>query len=485
MTQRPMGSVDTIWLNMDRPNNLMVIVALMFLEKSPPWERVVDVVQERLVDRYPVFHQRPVPRRWSLGQKSWADDPEFSLERHLHRVSLAPPGDEATLRRHLDSRLHLPFNHAHPLWEAELIEGFADGAVLLCRFHHAMADGIALTEALLSMTDAGPDGAGPSGDVGHSGGSAGPDEESRQGTAVARHAIELHGGPLDLLDLAKTAVGTTITLGQKGVSKVLDARHLLRPRAAAEVFTRITRTGQVVEELVLSQTPDSPLSGNPWPRKNAAWSRKLPLAELKQLGRMADATLNDVLMSAVAGAMFRYQTDHGADPADLVTMVPVNVRPPDEPLPRELGNKFALVFFTFPSGTAAPLARLAETKRRMDWLKSSPEPMLTFSLISAIGRAPARLERPVVDFFANKAVGVTTNVMGPKAVRYFAGAEITGILGWVPGSGRHTVGICIFTYADTVRVGFLVDAESVPDAPALVTAFEGVVEELIGLVRAA
>jgi hypothetical protein len=121
----------------------------------------------------------------------------------------------------------------------------------------------------------------------------------------------------------------------------------------------------------------------------------------------------------------------------------------------------------------------------MDWLKSSPEPMLTFSLISAIGRAPARLERPVVDFFANKAVGVTTNVMGPKAVRYFAGAEITGILGWVPGSGRHTVGICIFTYADTVRVGFLVDAESVPDAPALVTAFEGVVEELIGLVRAA
>ncbi len=55
-------------------------------------------------------------------------------------------------------------------------------------------------------------------------------------------------------------------------------------------------------------------------------------------------------------------------------MVPVNVRPLDQPLPRELGNRFALVFVRFPSGRAAPLGRLAETKRRMDWLKASPRP---------------------------------------------------------------------------------------------------------------
>ncbi|MGH3506609.1 MAG: wax ester/triacylglycerol synthase family O-acyltransferase [Nocardioidaceae bacterium] len=478
MSERRMGSVDTIWLNMDRPNNLMVIVSLMFLEKAPSWERVVSVIQDRLVDRYPVFRQRPVTRRWGLGQPRWADDPDFVLDRHFRRVTLAPPGDEATLRRHLDSRLHLPLSREHPLWEAELIEGFGDGAVLMCRFHHALADGIALTDVLLSMTDASPDEA------------ASPSErytsaKSPQGTPDARHAIELHGTPVDLLDLARTAVGTSIALARKGVSTVLGAPRLLRPRLAADALTRAAKTGQVVESLIASQTPDSPLGGTPWPRKHAAWSQAFPLAALKQVGRMADATLNDVLMSAVAGAMFRYQADHGADPVDLVTMVPVNVRPPGEPLPRELGNRFALVFFTFPSSFGAPIARLAETKRRMDWLKGSPEAMLTFSLISAIGRAPSRIERPVVDYFANKAVGVTTNVMGPKQARYLAGSEITGILGWVPGSGKHTVGVCIFTYADTVRVGFMVDAESVPDADALVTAFEQVLGELIGLVSAA
>ena len=88
----------------------------------------------------------------------------------------------------------------------------------------------------------------------------------------------------------------------------------------------------------------------------------MPLAELKAVGRLAGATLNDVLMSAVAGALEHYQRQHGREPVDLVTMVPVNVRPLDEPLPPELGNRFALVFFGFPSATS---------RRWPDWPRRS------------------------------------------------------------------------------------------------------------------
>lgn len=130
------------------------------------------------------------------------------------------------------------------------------------------------------------------------------------------------------------------------------------------------------------------------------WSQPLPLADLKAAGRAAGATLNDVLLSAVAGALGRYLVDHGERPTDLTTMVPVDVRPLDEPLPAELGNRFALLFFTFPSALTAPLERLAETKRRMDRLKRSPEAYLTFALITAIGHTRADLERHVVSFFA-------------------------------------------------------------------------------------
>ena len=184
----------------------------------------------------------------------------------------------------------------------------------------------------------------------------------------------------------------------------------------------------------------------------------------------------------MAGALCRYQQDHGADPVDLVTMVPVNLRPLDRPLPPTLGNRFALVFFTYPSGTTQLLARLAETKRRMDWLKRSPEAPMTFALMALIARTVPLVERALVDFFANKAIGVTTNVAGPRSPRLLAGVPVTGVLGWVPGSGHHTLGTCIFPYAGTGRVGLMADAGVVHDPEELLAAFE---DEVAALVRLA
>jgi len=158
------------------------------------------------------------------------------------------------------------------------------------------------------------------------------------------------------------------------------------------------------------------------------------------------------------------------------------VRPPDQPLPRELGNKFALVYLKLPSGVRAPLERVAETKRRMDWIKVSPEALITFGLNELIGSIEPHLANSIVGFFSDKAIGVTTNVIGPQKQRYIAGVPIAGAVGWVPGSGRHTLGVCIFSLAGVVRVGFKVDAAMVPDVEKLVHAFD---EDLDHLLRIA
>ena len=190
-------------------------------------------------------------------------------------------------------------------------------------------------------------------------------------------------------------------------------------------------------------------AGTPGARKRVVWTEPLPVADLKTVGRLAGATLNDVLLSAVAGALHRYQRDRGAAPVDLVTMVPVNVRPLDQPLPRELGNRFALVFFRFPSGRPAPLARLAETKRRMDWLKASPEAALTFGLIT--------VDRPH-HTAASSATSSTSSRTRPSAsrptspgrgVRTLAGVPMSGVLGWVPGLGHaHGGGVHLHVCRD-------------------------------------
>ncbi len=462
--RRRIGAVDTIWLNLDRPENLMVIDSVMWFDGPLDWQRLEAVIEHRLVDRYPVFHQRPVDPSSPVGWPHWEDDPDFSLERQLRRATLPPPGDEDSLQRYVESQVHRPLDRNHPLWEIHFLDGYLGGTALLVRFHHALADGIALAQVLLSLTD-GDDTA---------------DLEEME-AAVAKAGAEASG-------LLGSAARTTAS----AASAVRGAMHLLSalPRAvnpanAADVLTLARQTGHIADKLLLGSNPESPLSGTPGVPKRTVWSLPRPLPDVKRVGRLAGATVNDVLVAAVSGAIGSYLVDHGGDPLDLTTMVPVNLRPLDQPLPPELGNQFALVMLPLPTGVRAPLQRLSESKRRMDSIKRSPEATLTFGLINAIGRTSPDIAHLIVDFFAAKAIGVTTNVAGPLAARYLAGSRISGVLAWVPGSGQQTVGVCIFSYEGAVRVGFKVDAGVVPDPEKLVQAFDDEMDLLLRLAKSA
>ena len=361
----------------------------------------------------------------------------------------------------------VPLDRDHPLWRVHLISGYGSGSAIFLRIHHSLGDGIALTRVLLSLTKGEPDATTE----------IAVTTEVRPDESLADAADANGTGVIE--DLAGF-VGSGLQLARDGVAQLL---RLATPDGAMAATREVGRTTQVLGDLLFSHNPDTPLSGAPGGAKRIRWSGPLPLADAKQLGRLAGATLNDVLMSAVAAALHRYQLDNGQEPVDLITMVPVNIRPLDEPLSPELGNAFALVLFRFPSGLSAPLARLAETKRRMDRIKRSPEAVITFAIINAIGHLSANVARIFVDFFANKTIGVTTNVAGPRSSRTLAGVPVSGILGWVPGSGRQTLGVCIFTYAGTVRVGFISDAAVIPDPERLLEAFENEVEHIIHMGR--
>jgi diacylglycerol O-acyltransferase len=473
----------------------MVIVSLMFLERVPDWDEVTELIRRRVVEPFPVFHQRPEVSGVSglLGQPYWVDDEDFRLERHLRRFTLPAPGDDRMLQHHIEGFLDRPLDHDHPLWQLHLIDGYGRGAAMFLRIHHSLADGIALTRVLLSLTEGEAIEAAAPGTPGSAGaavqGAAPPDADLTGAmdspevvAAVEAAALTLEGAdPGEALRLPTLPFVTDgLRLARDGLGQLLRLGSPSAVRGTADLAVRTTR---VVADLLLTHNPPNPLDGAPGGAKRVVWSQPLPLIGPKQLGRLAGATLNDVLMSAVAAALHRYQLEKGRDPVDLVTMVPVNVRPLDEPLPRELGNRFALVFFRYPSALSAPLARLAETKRRMDWLKHSPEAVLTFALINAIGRTTSGIERHIVDFFANKAIGVTTNVAGPRSPRTLAGVPVTGVMGWVPGSGTHVVGVCIFTYAGTLRVGFMTDAAVVPDPELLLAAFEDELDHLVHIGR--
>ena len=466
-----MGAVDAVWLSMDSPDNLMVIEGIMTLEGPVDWQRLTDVLQHRLVDRYPVFHQVVVEASNPMGMPHWEDDPDFSIEHHLHHATLPEPGDEAALQEFVERKMQEPIDRSRPLWHFYVIDGYQGGSVVVSRFHHALADGIALAEVLLSLTDADR-----TTTCSPSSGTTTPPSPSPRSP------------PTSLLEVAgrfARPLTEPVSAGLRGALHMFgEIPAVLHPSYAVEALTTAWQAGQVADKLLLGHNPESPFSAPPGLAKRAVWSQPRPLVEIKLVGRVAGATVNDVLVGAVSAAISHYLADRGYDPADLSTMVPVNVRGLGQPLPRELGNKFALVMLPLPTSRLAPLQRLAETKRRMDSIKHSPEAVLTFGLLTAIGRANTAVAKQLIDFFAAKAIGVTTNVAGPMAGRYLAGTRLTGILGWVPGSGAQTLGVCIISYDGVVRVGFKADAGAVPDPEKLVHAFDDEMDTLVRLAAA-
>jgi WS/DGAT/MGAT family acyltransferase len=443
-----MGAVDAIWLHMDRPENLLVIDTLMWFDGTVRVDRLRAVVTERLLDRFPVFRMRPAEPVLPLGPPRWVDDPRFDLDQHLVVRRLAAPGGDAALREFVEEHISQPLDLAHPLWQVWLVHGYRPddggpaGSVVLARIHHAVADGIALAHVLLSLTDPADDAVPPPAPAPADDGARGP----------LRAALHLFA----------------------------DLARLVRPEAAVDALTLAWQTGQVVDKLLLGSLPRTPLSGTPGIAKRAVWSRPHDLAAVKAAGRATGSTVNDILMSAVGGAVASYLTARGAEPVDLTAMVPVNVRA-EGPLPTELGNRFALVLFPLVSTVVDARTRLDRTRGRMDAIKASPEAAITFGTIGAIGLTHPQVERLLVDFFSAKAVGVLTNVVGPADRRTLAGVPLTGVLGWVPQAADQTLGVCVFSYAGTVRVGFRADAAVVTDPELLVVGFDAALAELVAL----
>ena len=440
MERRTIDPVDTIWLNMDRGDNLMVIESLMMTSGRLDPDRLAKAFEERVLSRYPVFRQRPVPGRlpWQLPQ--WEDDPHFDIDRHIHVAELPKPGDDRALQEFIAGHLEQPIARDHPLWEVHILQGYGAGSAVYSRLHHSLADGIALTKVLLSLTDASP-----------------------EGTLVADDSLtpHHHGWP---------------ELGGQLIGRLATPRRVVSTALQTVGLTR--RTTEVAAKLLFSTNPASPISGVPGPGKRAVWGDPVPLARVKEVAHRTGTTVNDVVVAALAGALTTYQAEHGGTPVDVPTMVPVNLRPDDEPLPPELGNRFALVLLSLPSGLRTPFQRLAETSRRMNAIKESPEALLTFGMIRGIGRTGPTIERYLVDFFANKATGVTTNVPGPSSPCYLAGERVVAMMGWAPESGRQTLGTCIFSYDGRLHVGFKVDTATIADPEGLVAAFAAELEAL-------
>jgi WS/DGAT/MGAT family acyltransferase len=290
-----------------------------------------------------------------------------------------------------------------------------------------------------------------------------------------------------MIDTAKKTYKATENLGRQAIKElekaVSDPAHLKRLGKKSSCIP--TDFASVLSKyMIMSSDPNSAFKGRLGVRKRVAWTEPMSLDKIKTVGRaISTATLNDVLIATVTGAMRRYLKSRNTrvNELDLRVTVPVNIRKPGTEF--ELGNKFSLVFLPLPVHLQDPILRLKEVKRRMDQLKTSPDPFINFALLSVMGYLPPVLAKKASAFFGNKASGVLTNVPGPREALYFAGQKIENFMFWVPRSGKIGLGISIISYAGKVTVGIASDEGLMADPETLLEGFEEEFNSLLALVQ--
>ena len=463
-----MSHADAAWLHMDQPTNLMVITGVNWFDETPDWDRVRGLVRDRLVEPYPRFRQRVVEGTPPLSGPHWEDDPNFDLDLHLHHVALPAPGDRGALAGLVADITSTPLDPEQALWQIYMVDGFGDGAALVYRIHHCIADGIALSRVLLSLADDAPDdGARP----------IEPAPEPKRGNGDgSRGRLSRLTSPVR--GAASAAIGAAGVLAHESLEVAKHPSHLLDIAGAGR-----EDADALAKVLLRGNDPKTALKGELGIAKGVAWSDPIPLSDVLEMGHATGNTVNDIVMTAVTGAFRRYLDRQGEFVEQVTAMVPFNLRAPTEPLPATLGNRFGLVFLGLPVGTLNRKVRLRKIHERMKSIKESHEGVVAYGVLDAMGRTPEGVEQRVIDLFTAKGTAVVTNVPGPREPVYLAGTPITGVLVWAPCSGDVSMTISIFSYDGKLTVGLMADAGLIPDPDALIHDFEADLAELLAMDR--
>jgi WS/DGAT/MGAT family acyltransferase len=354
-----------------------------------------------------------------------------------------------------------PLNPARPLWQYHFVDNFRGGSALIARVHHCYADGIALVQVLLSMTDSGPDGP-----------PALPAPPSKKRRRESDDPLAELIGPVS--DVMKMALKVGSTLVEKGAQLWLEPAKAV---ALAEQGGALT--AEIAKLALMGEDSPTRFKGQPGIGKRVAWADPIPLDEVKAVGKALGASVNDVLLSCVAGALRGYLVRKG-DPTEGVmirALVPVNLRPPEKAY--KLGNRFGVVFLDLPIGIDNPIERLYAVRANMGELKGSLQPILTLGLLAAAGAGPKLLQDQLITVLARNATAVMTNVPGPQQPLYMAGAKVERFMFWVPQSGNVGMGVSILSYNGEVQFGLITDRKLCPDPEHVIAQFGPEFEKLL------
>ena len=378
-----------------------------------------------------------------LDRPYWVDDPDFDLEFHVRQLALPRPGDWRQFRTQV-ARLHSrPVDISRPPWEMTVIDGLETVRDLpkgcfatVIKVHHAAIDGQSGVELLNVIHDLDP---------------STPFEPSSDGWVP-------HPMP-STADLLRRAAANALANPAQAVRAV--AANVLPLVRELVVAGRSLGAGPRVARTRFNQRVSA----------HRTWEEtRCRLDDMKRIkNQVPGASINDVCLSIVGGAMHSYLTETGEPPqVPLVTMVPVSTRTPEQA--KAGGNQVSGMRVSMHTDIPDPLRRVAAIRAETATAKAAQDGVAMPVLLDVAQALPGALigasVRGALRFNGRGPVAantIVTNVPGSQEPLYFLGCELKRTTGCVPLTDGTGLFHCVSSYAGSFTFMFTADRDVMPD----------------------
>ena len=441
-----LSGFDASMLPLEGPMQPMTGCALWELDTSAmpagySFERFRDQLSARM-PALPEFRMKLVDSALNFDTPVWAQDLDFDLDRHLHRVELPQPGARRELMELAGRLMAERLDRSRPLWDMWVIEGlsgadpyFSGKVAVLHRMHHVLGDGTAALDILSRLCSTEAD-------------SPPPAPRDGIGTVTKRQIV------LDGLVrfarrpwlLATRALPGTIA----AVIKLRAVRRAARGQTLRGIFS----------------APRTPFNGNISGRRTMAFVQ-LDLRDVKTVKDKFGVTVNDVMLALASGAIRQFLLDRAALPqAALVALMPVSVFEPN----RDGRNQLSLTRTSLRTDIADPADRLKAITTASSVAKANASAIGPTLLQDWWDCAPGlsvlgmRLYRWVGLGGRRKIYNLTlSNVPGPQVQHYLFGAAVRARYAFGPVFYGAGLNITVMSLNGNLDVGFVSCSDLLPD----------------------
>src|SRR4051794_23564440 len=393
--------------------------------------RLRERVSQRIAS-YPRLCQRVVEPRLGLGRPAWVDADDVDLDWHVAEPGHADPLSDEELRGAVGELLSERLDHTRPLWRFDCLPLTGNRTAIVARIHHAMADGVSaikLTAGLLW---------------------------DREVETPNPHTPE-------------PAPAKTNASPARPAAGAAEERIIVRLPSA---LWRELRPGR-----------DTTLDQHIGPAREVAWST-FPLERLKRIGHSAPegATVNDVVLAVVAGALRRWLPEAGGVAEDLRVQCPVCLHAREEQK-GELGNRDSFMNVDLPIAEPDPQERLHLINSESSQRKLDHDADALYAFFHALSRF-----RPLYKGVTRLTAGPrefalsVSNVPGPREHAVILDHAVEQFCSFAEPADRHALRISILSLSGELAFGLCSDPAAISKLDGLRGALADSISELEGAV---